>query len=230
MLNVLLVEDDLDLAETVIQYLELENVRCDYAANGMTGLQLAQQHRYDVLLLDINLPRLDGLSVCQRLRTAGDDTPVLMLTARDRLNDKLDGFQAGTDDYLVKPFELQELVVRLQALARRRSGQVLILRCGDLEMNLDERSVRRAGKPLKLSPTGWRLLEILMRASPSVVSRKTLEETLWGDEIPDSNSLKVHLFHLRKAVDSPFPTALLHTVPGHGFVLKEMDHETADQS
>lgn len=221
MLNVLLVEDDLDLAETVVQYLELEDIRCDYAANGMAGLQLARRHRYEVLLLDINLPRLDGLSVCRHLRADGDDTPILMLTARDRLDDKLDGFRAGTDDYLVKPFELQELVVRLQALARRRSGQVLVLRCGDLEMNLDERTVQRAGKALNLSPTGWRLLEILMRASPAVVSRPALEEALWGDEIPDSNSLKVHLFHLRKAVNASFPAALLHTVPGHGFVIKD---------
>ena len=131
MLNVLLVEDDLDLADTVVQYLELEGIRCDHGANGMAGLQLAKEGGYQVLLLDINLPRLDGFSLCEQLRDAGDDTPILMLTARDGLEDKLAGFKAGTDDYLVKPFALQELVVRLEALSRRRSGQATqIILCG----------------------------------------------------------------------------------------------------
>lgn len=223
MLNVLLVEDDLDLAETVEQYLELENIRCDYASNGMAGLQLAKENRYNVLLLDINLPRLDGLNLCQQLRAAGDDTPILMLTARDHLDDKLAGFQAGTDDYLVKPFELQELVVRLQALAGRRSGQVQKLSCGDLEMDFSAKTVMRSGVPVKVSPIGWKLLEALLRASPAVVTRQALEEAVWGDEIPDSDSLKVHLFHLRKAIDAPFPTPLLQTVAGHGFALKGQD-------
>lgn len=230
MLSALLVEDDQDLARTIVQYLELEQIRCDHAANGMAGLQLAQQHRYDVLLLDLNLPRLDGLTLCQRLRQAGDDTPVLMLTARDRLDDKLAGFRAGTDDYLVKPFELQELVVRLLALAKRRSGQAQILRCGDLEMRLNERTVTRAGQPLKLSPTGWRLLETLLRSSPAVVSRQALEEAVWGEELPDSNSFKVHLHKLRKAIDLPPLTPMLHTVAGHGFVLRASDDEATDQS
>ncbi len=153
-----------------------------------------------------------------------------MPTARDQLEDKLNGFNSGTDDYLVKPFALQELVVRLRALARRRSGQMQLLRCSDLEMNLSERTVSRAGRILKLSPTGWRILEALLRASPAVVSRRALEEAVWGDAIPDSDPLKVHLFHLRKAIDAPFPTALLHTVAGHGFVLKDSQHESTDQS
>ncbi len=219
MLNVLLVEDDVDLAETVIDYLELEAITCDYASNGMAGLQLVRQNRYDVLLLDLNLPRLDGLRLCERMRSSGDDTPILMLTARDRLDDKLAGFSAGTDDYLVKPFELKELVVRITALARRRSGQVQLLRCGDLEMNLQKRSVTRAGRGIKLSPTNWQLLEVLLRASPQVVSKQALIAAVWGDHPPDSDALKVHLFHLRKAIDAPFETPLLHTVSGHGFAI-----------
>lgn len=221
MLNILLVEDDLDLADTVVQYLELEGIRCDHATNGMAGLQLAKDGQYQVLLLDLNLPRLDGLSLCQRLRAAGDDTPVLMLTARDRLDEKVAGFQAGTDDYLVKPFALQELIVRVEALARRRSGQVRKLSCGDLEMNLSDKTVTRDTLPIKLSPIGWRLLETLLRASPAVVSRQALEDAVWGDDLPDSNSFKVHMFHLRKAVDGPFTTALLQTVAGHGFAIKD---------
>lgn len=221
MLNVLLVEDDVDLAQTVIDYLSLESIACDYASNGMAGLQLIEQNRYDVVLLDLNLPRLDGLSLCERLRAAGNDTPILMLTARDRLDDKLAGFEAGTDDYLVKPFELKELVVRLHALARRRSGQTRLLCCGDLEMNLKGRTVTRAGQAIKLSPIGWQLLEVLLRASPQVVSRQKLIASVWGDEPPDSDSLKVHLFHLRKAIDAPFAHPLLHTMAGHGFAIKE---------
>ena len=221
MLNVLLVEDDLDLADTVVQYLELEGINCHHASNGMAGLQLAREGQYQVLLLDLNLPRLDGLSLCQRLRAEGDDTPILMLTARDTLDDKLAGFEAGTDDYLVKPFALQELTVRLEALARRRSGQVRKLTCGDLEMDLGAKTITRNDVALKVSPTGWRLLEALLRATPEVVSRQALEEVVWGDAVPDSNSLKVHIFNLRKIIDTPFPKALLHTVAGHGFAIKE---------
>jgi len=220
MLNVLLVEDDVDLAETVIDYLALEAIACDYASNGMAGLQLIEKTPYDAVLLDLNLPRLDGLRLCERLRAAGNDTPILMLTARDQLDDKLAGFEAGTDDYLVKPFELQELVVRIHALSRRRSGQIQVLRCGDLEMNLKERTVKRAGQSIKLSPTSWQLLETLLRESPQVVSRQKLISAVWGDDPPDSDSLKVHFFHLRKAIDAPFADHLLHTIAGYGFAIK----------
>lgn len=229
-MNILLVEDDLDLAQTVVQYLELEAIDCDHASNGVTGLNLIRQNRYETILLDLNLPRLDGLSVCQQLRADGNDTPVLMLTARDQLSDKLEGFRVGTDDYLVKPFELPELVARLRALAQRRSGQAQVLRCGDLEMNLQERCASRAGQVLKLSPTGWKLLETLLRASPAVVSRASLEDALWQDDLPDSNALKVHFHHLRKSVDAPFSTTLIQTIPGHGFALKEQVDETANQA
>lgn len=226
-LTTLLIEDDLDLAQTVIDYLELESIQCDHASNGMAGLQLLAEQNYDVLLLDLNLPRMDGLTVCEQLRQQGRDIPILMLTARDQITDKLAGFNAGTDDYLVKPFELDELVVRIQALSRRRSGQVQLLRCADLEMNLDTRTVRRGDKPLKLSPTSWRLLETLLRASPSVVSKQKLEQAVWGDETPDSDSLKVHLFHLRKAVDGEFEQKLIQTVTGHGFVLRAQNETSA---
>lgn len=220
MLNVLLVEDDIDLAVTVVEYLALENIQCDHASNGVAGLNLLAQQRYDVLLLDLNLPRLDGLSVCSRLRQQGNDVPVLMLTARDQLTDKLDGFQAGTDDYLVKPFDLEELVVRVLALSRRRSGQVRKLTCADLEMNLASHEACRNGRLLKLSPTAWKLLECLLRASPQPLSREQLMQAVWGEEQPDSNSLKVHLFNLRKQLDQPGEAPLLHTLAGAGFALR----------
>lgn len=222
-MNILLVEDDLDLAATVIQYLELEDIQCDHASNGMAGLQFMQDNLYDVLLLDLNLPRLDGLAVCEELRKRGNDIPVLMLTARDQLRDKVKGFDAGTDDYLVKPFEMQELVLRLLALSKRRSGQARILRCGKLVLDLDTKTACREGQLLRLSPTGLRLLEVLMRHSPGVVSRQQLEQAVWGDEPPNSNSLKVHIFKLRKAIDSGFATTQLYTISGQGFALYPED-------
>lgn len=221
MLNVLLIEDDMDLANTVVQYLELENIACDHASNGVSGFSLTKQNNYDALLLDLNLPKLDGLSVCEKMRQQGNDTPVLMLTARDQLQDKLDGFRVGTDDFLVKPFELEELVVRIQALAKRRSGQTRVLQCADLTMNLDSKSITRAGKPIKVSPIGWKILELLLRASPNVLSRTEIETAIWDDEPPDSNSFKVHLFKLRKAVDEGYTSALLHTIVGQGFAIQD---------
>ncbi|HDY85715.1 hypothetical protein LCGC14_0566010 [marine sediment metagenome] len=222
MLTALLIEDDYDLANTVIDYLSLEKIECDHASNGVAGLALIQQNRYDIVLLDLNLPRLDGLQVCDALRKTGTDIPVLMLTARDQLKDKIAGFNAGTDDYLVKPFEMEELVVRINALSRRRSGQVQLLQCGNLTMNLSQKTVMRNEQLLKLSPTTWLLLEALLRASPNPVSRSELEHVIWGDEVPDSNSLKVHLFNLRKVIDSGFSKPLIHTIAGHGFAIREI--------
>ncbi len=219
----LLVEDDFDLAETVIDYLAIESISCDYASNGVAGLNLLNDKSYDVVLLDLNLPRLDGLTLCQKLRSGGNDTPVLMLTARDQLDDKVAGFEAGTDDYLVKPFELRDLVVRIHALARRRSGQVQLLRCADLEMNLKEDDVIRAGRKINLSPIARQILEALLRVSPETVTKQKLIDTVWGDDPPDSNSLKVHMHHLRKAVDDGFDPPLIHTIPGRGFAIKEGD-------
>lgn len=220
MLNVLLVEDNLDLAATIIDYLDLEGICCDHATQGVAGLELLNQHNFDVLLLDLNLPRLGGLDVCTRLREAGSDLPILMLTARDRLEDKLAGFQVGTDDYLVKPFDMEEMVARVRVLASRRSGQTRRLICADLEMNLAEHQVTRAGQQIHLSPIAWKLLEVLLRTSPDVVPRARLEARVWGDNVPDSNSLKVHLHRLRQAVDAPFGSPLIHTLPGHGIALR----------
>ncbi len=219
-LSILLIEDDLDLAQTVIDYLELESIQCDHASNGLFGLKLIEQSEFDVLLLDLNLPRMDGLSVCEQIRNAGNDLPILMLTARDQLSDKLAGFNVGTDDYLVKPFELDELVVRIHALAKRRSGQVQRLAFADLEMDLNAKTVKRQGQKIKISPTAWKLLEALLRTAPNVISRDKLERIVWGHDLPDSNSLKVHLHHLRKAIDIPFDKPLIHTIQGHGIGLK----------
>jgi DNA-binding response OmpR family regulator len=138
-LLLLLVEDDLDLAIAVIEYLELEDILCDHAANGNAGLNLILHHHFDAVILDLHLPKMNGLQVCEPLRLQGIDVPVLMLTARDTLDDKLNGFAKGADDYLVKPFAMEELIVRIRVLARRRSGQVRRLSVGDLVLDLQQK-------------------------------------------------------------------------------------------
>ena len=195
-LQLLLVEDDLDLAKAIVDYLALEDIQCDHAANGLSGLNLIQQGQYDTVILDLNLPKMNGLEVCARLREQGIDVPVLMLTAKDTLDDKLTGFSKGADDYLVKPFAMEELIIRAQVLSRRRSGQVTKLSVSDLEVDLQTQTATRSSEPLKLSPIGFKLLETLVRASPNTVSREKLMQSVWGDEQPDSNSLKVHMLSL----------------------------------
>ena len=222
-ISTLLVEDNQSLAETVISYFGIEEIDCDYAATGSSGLALALANEYDAILLDINLPRMNGLEVCEALRSEGVEVPVLMLTARDTLEDKLAGFDAGTDDYVVKPFELRELVARVRALSKRRSAQAQRLQVGSLVLDLSARVASRAGRILDLTPTGWKLLELLMRESPSVVSREKMENAIWTAEQPESDVLKVHLYRLRRDVDKPFAAKLLHTVAKHGVAIREPD-------
>ncbi|WP_104025036.1 response regulator transcription factor [Vibrio hyugaensis] len=219
-LQLLLVEDDLDLAKAVIDYLELEDIQCDHAANGVAGFYLIKQNPYDAVILDLNLPKMNGLEVCANLRALGIDVPVLMLTARDTLDDKLTGFSKGADDYLVKPFAMEELIVRAQVLSRRRSGQATKLMVEGVELELQTQIASRDGTELKLTPIGVTLLETLMRESPNAVSREKLMHSVWGDEQPDSNSLKVHMHNLRKAVDANAKHKLVHTIVGRGFAFK----------
>jgi DNA-binding response OmpR family regulator len=223
-MHTLLVEDNVSLAQTVIAYFDLEGIDCDYASTGSQGLELALSNDYQAILLDINLPRMNGLEVCEILRNRGVEIPVLMLTARDSLTDKLAGFDAGTDDYLVKPFELIELAARVKALAKRRSLLAQQLEVGPLQMDLSLKTACRHGQTLTLTPTCWTLLEILMRESPNVVSREKLQNAIWrGSDLPDSNVLKVHLYKLRQQVDKPFSTKLIQTVSGHGFAIRVPD-------
>ena len=220
-ISVLLVEDDLDLAATVIDYFELEGISCDHAANGVQGLSLIEANNYQVIILDLNLPRLDGLSVCQKVRSNSDDTPIIMLTARDTLSDKVVGFDAGTDDYLVKPFEIEELLVRVIALSKRRSGQSTRLTVGELNLQLKAKEADFAGRAIKLTPITFVLLEMLMRQAEQPVSRQALMQAVWGEEQPDSNSLKVHIHHLRKQLEKVAANLTIITETGFGFVLRQ---------
>lgn len=220
--TVLLVEDHRDLAETTLDFLETMGVATDYASDGLSGLHLAATQNFDLIILDVMLPGMNGFDICDRLRNEkGVDTPILMLTARDQLDDKLQGFQAGADDYLVKPFDLPELMARSVALIRRQRGELTssLQQVGDLVLNPKSFEVKRAGQVINLSPTGFRILKILMRESPNVVKREELEKELWGDMLPDSDALRSHLYKLRQAIDKPFEEPLLHTLAGQGFKL-----------
>jgi DNA-binding response OmpR family regulator len=172
---------------------------------------------------------MDGLEVCRKLRQeAGKNTPVLMLTARDRLEDKLAGFETGADDYLVKPFELQEVEVRLEVLAKRGTRQASKeLQIGDLLFNVDTLVVSRKDREIELNPIGLKLLRCLMEASPNVVSRAELEKQVWGEEMPDSDSLRVHIHSLRAAIDKPFGSKMIQTRHGIGYRLLEPNADQA---
>lgn len=223
--TVLLVEDHADLAETVGAYLEGIGLNMDFAPDGAIALNLLEENHYDAVILDLMLPKIDGMQVCRRLRDKGVGIPVLMLTARDQLDDKLEGFEHGADDYLVKPFELEELAARVNALIRRARGEISdgAMRVADLVFDPRTMRVEREGERVPLSPTSLRILKILMRESPRLVSREQLENELWGDMLPDSDTLRSHMYNLRKGIDRPYATKLLHTVQGMGFKLAHPD-------
>lgn len=225
-LSLLLVEDHRQLAQSVVEFLEQQGASVDYAGDARLARELLREQHYDLILLDIMLPGEDGYSLCQYLRKDLTlTTPVIFLTARDHLDDKLEGFARGGDDYLVKPFALPELLARVQAQVRRNRGEVAphVLQVSDLELDPSRQEVRREGKVLKLSPTAFRILRILMRESPKVVSRDQLEQELWGDLVPDSDALRSHLYNLRKVIDKPFGLPLLETLPGVGFAVRVPD-------
>ncbi|MEM7253982.1 MAG: response regulator transcription factor [Pseudomonadota bacterium] len=224
--TLLLIEDHRDIAEMVYAYLERRGYTLDYAADGVTGLHLASEQTYDAVILDLMLPGIDGMDVCRRLREeVRSDMPVLMLTARDTLEDKVAGLDAGADDYLVKPFAMEELEARVRALIRRRRGKVHPerLEVGDLKFDTGTLVVRRGEMHLDITPIGLKLLGLLMRSSPRVVSRAELEREVWGDILPDSDTLRSHMYNLRKAVDRPFETHLIHTVQSAGYRVAVLD-------
>jgi len=219
--RILLVEDNRDLAANLIDFLELHDCQIDYAVDGSKALVLSRSGQHDLIVLDVMMPGMDGYQVCQQLRKDGHHQPVLFLTARDTLDDKLEGFSAGGDDYLVKPFALPELWVRLQALYKRSFNQRgTLLQLADLTMNLDRMTLQRAGTPISLNPACWKLLRLLLQSSPDVVPREQLEYELWGEETPDSDALRTHLYNLRRKIDKPFETPLIHTVHGVGVCLR----------
>lgn len=221
-MHILVIEDQPEILQNIADYLGLKGYTVDCAYDGLGGLHLAVTQQFDLIILDLMLPGMDGVTLCKKLRQdAKLSTPVIMLTARDSVDDKLTGFQAGADDYLVKPFSLPELNARVEAVLRRgQAGVQNLLTVGDLTYDTNSLEVTRRGIPLKLSPIGLKLLEKLMKSSPHVVKREILEELLWGEELPGSDSLRSHIHTLRQIIDKPFNSSLLHTVHGIGYCLK----------
>jgi DNA-binding response OmpR family regulator len=222
MLRILLIEDQRDIAANIWDFLEFRGFVMDHAADGVSGLRMALDGASDVIVLDLGLPKLDGLDLCRALREAGRDTPVLMLTARDTLDDKLAGFAEGADDYLVKPFAMRELEARIRALHRRghlQHGDVM--RVADLSLDPVKLQVERGGQKLTLTRAGFVLLEALLRRSPHVVRHGDLAHALWGEGGGDIATLHTHLSVLRSVIDRPFKLQLLHTVHGFGYRIAE---------
>jgi DNA-binding response OmpR family regulator len=221
-MRILLIEDHRDIAANIAEYFEAKGDSVRIAVDGVSGLQLARDGECDVIVLDLMLPGLDGLSVCQQLRALpGLQTPVLMLTAKDLLDDKVAGFAAGADDYLVKPFSLVELAARLKALTRRQvTGGAQTQRSldiADLHFDLDTLQATRSGQIIKLNPSTRRILSVLMHNTHRVVTREELEHELWGTSAPGADILRAHIHALRTAVDKGFEEKLVHTVHGTGY-------------
>ncbi|KMM83347.1 XRE family transcriptional regulator [Pseudomonas taetrolens] len=221
-MRILVVEDHKDILANISEYFTLKGYEVVGALDGLTGLHLATTGNFDAIILDLMLPGMDGNLICKKLREDSRDyVPVLMLTARDQLEDRLTGFYVGADDYIIKPFALSELVARVEAITSRPKGvRKNVLKVHDLTYDLDCLEVHRAGTLLKLNPTGLVLLELLMRKSPVVVKRKELEQVVWGSNTPDSDSLRTNIYMLRKIIDKPFDIPLLHTAHNVGYKLQ----------
>jgi DNA-binding response OmpR family regulator len=221
-MDILLVEDNVSLSQNIAEYLEQLGHRLDFAYDGRAGIDSALSGSFDVIVLDLSLPKLDGLQVCEELRKRERrHVPVLMLTARDTLDDKLQGFASGADDYLTKPFALAELAARLDALAKRHVvGTSHSIEIGSLTVLRKEREATRQDQLLRLTPLTYRILLTLAEAFPAAVSRHELSRRIWGDDPPDSDSLRSHVHLLRQVLDKPFPTPMLETVHGLGFRLR----------
>lgn len=221
-LPILIVDDNVDILYNVRDYLVIKGFTVETALNGADALDRLKNRSYSLCVLDIGLPLIDGLSICQLLRREGNRIPILMLTARDSIDDRVRGLEVEADDYLIKPFALKELAARIEALLRRSYGsQKDVLQVADLTFNVKTLQVSRAGIPIKLNPICLGILKELMVKSPAVVSRSRLETVVWNGSPPDSDSLRANLYLLRKAVDKPFDTALIQTHPGLGWSLSE---------
>ncbi len=224
--RVLVIEDQHDIAANIWDFLERRGYEVDHAADGTSGLQLAMHGRFDAIVLDLGLPRLDGLELCRRLREAGDGTPILMLTARDTLDDKLRGFAEGADDYMVKPFELKELDARLRALLRHAlPSKETSLSVGDMRYDPGAMLATRAGRQIPLTRAQAAILGLLLQRSPAVVSQQDLIDQVWPRNNGDVAALHTHIYELRALVDKPFDRAMIQTVHGIGYRLMESHRE-----
>ncbi|MEO8540373.1 MAG: response regulator transcription factor [bacterium] len=223
-MHLLLVEDDERLAKAVQRIVVAEGHVIDWVADGDEALVQADLEPYDVLVLDVMLPSVDGFEVTRRLRAGGNSTPILMLTARDSVRDRVAGLDAGADDYLVKPFAPEELLARVRALGRRQapvSAETDVLRVADLELNVRTREATRAGKRIELTAKEFVLLEALMRHAGHVMTRSRLLDTVWNYEVlTDSNVVEMYIHYLRNKIDKDFDVKLIRTIRGVGYAIR----------
>ncbi|HXJ98017.1 MAG TPA: response regulator transcription factor [Gelidibacter sp.] len=228
-MTLLIIEDDLRVAELLQRGLAENGFTTTLAYDGISGKKLALQNDYDLIITDIILPKMDGIDLCKQIRQAKPNMPIIMLTALGTTDDKVEGFDAGADDYLVKPFEMRELIVRIRALLNRRdtnsNASGFILNYADLEMNLHSKMVKRNGQDINLTPKEFKLLEYMLQNPERVLSRTEIAEKVWDTHFDTgTNFIDVYINYLRKKIDRQFDRKLIHTKPGMGFVLKQDDH------
>lgn len=225
-MRVLIVEDQPSVSNYVKRALEEQGYAVDQALTGLEALDWAQVVAFDLIVLDVMLPELDGISVCRRLREQGNQAAILMLTARDTVDDRVIGLDAGADDYLVKPFELKELLARLRALVRRQNSKSSTLKIANLSLDPRTHTVMRNNSLIKLTSKEYAVLECLMREPERVMSRTEIAESVWNyDVYNQSNVVDVYIRNLRRKVDDPFELKLIHTVRGAGYRLSEQDRD-----
>lgn len=220
-MKLLLVEDHQDIAGVIFDFFEIKGYTLDYTSDGKQGYELAKNEYYDLIILDVMLPRMDGFTVCKSLREEGIDTPILMLTARDTREDTLEGFDQGADDYLVKPFDLEILEARIKALLRRKSGMQATskLKFEQLELDITSHTLVRQGLEFSLNPTQFTIMKQLMLNAPKIVQKEAIIQALWGDDEPEKDVLRSHMYQLRNLIDKPFKHAYIKTVPKVGYQL-----------
>lgn len=224
-MKILIIEDEQKVASFIKKGLEMHNFSAEVAYDGQIGLSIALNGYFDLLILDVNLPLINGFEVCRRLREASIKTPIIMLTALGTTKDKVEGFDQGADDYLVKPFEFEELLARVKALIKRAKAAPLLeksLKMADLELNTDTKSVTRAGQNIVLTAKEFMLLEYMLRNKGRVLSRSDIAEKIWDISFDSgTNIIDLYIFYLRKKIDKDFNPKLIHTHVGMGYVLKE---------
>lgn len=221
-MKVLIVEDNHHVAETIADYLELVGIDIDCAYHGVAAIEILKNQSFDAIVMDIMMPKLDGISTVQALRNDyACSTPIIFLTAKDTLEDKIHAFEAGGDDYLVKPFAMEELHIRLLALSKRgKRTDVGKITFEDMEMDIKAGTLSRQQQLIKLAPIQLKIIALLMKKAPDIVSKNELTEHIWGDELPSSDALRSHLYTIRNAIDKGFDTPRLETIHGKGYRLK----------
>jgi two-component system copper resistance phosphate regulon response regulator CusR len=230
-MRILLIEDEPELADAIRQGLTRARYEVDWEANGSEGFRRTLEQDYALLILDVMLPGMDGWAICQRMRTRGDATPILLLTARDEVEDRVRGLELGADDYLPKPFAFSELRARVAALLRReRVFKGKVVRIADLEIDTEKRQVHRGGVEIVLTPREYDLLEALATNEGRVLSREWIQTRIWGDAESYSNTVEVHLGAMRRKIDGNQDVKLIHTVHRQGYILRRPDSETEESN